>query len=43
MDRPFETTAALGRLDLKVQRLSVERPDLERVLLKLTAPELRDS
>jgi ABC-2 type transport system ATP-binding protein len=41
-DRPFELVATLGRSGVSIQQLRVERPDLERVFLKLTGRHLRD-
>lgn len=41
-DRPLEDIAALGKHDIRIERLSVERPDLERVFLHLTGRSLRD-
>ena len=42
-ERPFEWVAALGRGGIDVQRLRIDRPDLERVFLELTGRRLRDS
>ena len=42
-DRPFELVATLGKGQLDVRELRVERPDLERVFLQLTGRSLRDS
>ncbi len=42
-DRPFELVASLGRGPLDIRELRVERPDLERVFLRLTGRSLRDS
>jgi ABC-2 type transport system ATP-binding protein len=42
-DKPFELVATLGRADVEVQQLRVDRPDLERVFLKLTGRLLRDA
>ncbi|MFO0637434.1 MAG: ABC transporter ATP-binding protein [Nannocystaceae bacterium] len=39
---PLRTVAEIGRMDLEVARLTVERPDLERVFLHLTGRSLRD-
>jgi len=41
-DRPFELVASLGRSELDVAELRVERPDLEHVFLQLTGRSLRD-
>ncbi len=41
-DHPFEVVAQLGRLDVGVAALRLERPDLERVFLHLTGRSLRD-
>jgi len=42
-DRPLESIAALGRGGAQIASLRVERPDLERVFLRLTGRRLRDS
>jgi len=42
-DRPFELVATLGRGPLEVAALRIERPDLERVFLRLTGRSLRDA
>jgi ABC-2 type transport system ATP-binding protein len=39
---PFEVIARLGRDDVAIRRLRVDRPDLERVFLHLTGRTLRD-
>lgn len=39
---PLTTIEALGRADLQIRRLRVDRPDLERVFLRLTGRSLRD-
>jgi ABC-2 type transport system ATP-binding protein len=41
-DRPFETIAELSRADVTIERLRVDRPDLEKVFLELTGRSLRD-
>jgi len=41
-ERPFELVAALGRSDVTITHLRVDRPDLERVFLQLTGRSLRD-
>lgn len=41
-DAPLHTIEALGRADLRIRRLRVDRPDLERVFLHLTGRSLRD-
>lgn len=40
--KPFEEVAKLAQLQLPMTHLSVERPDLESVFLKLTGRSLRD-
>ena len=42
-DRPFELVASLGKGQLDIASLRVERPDLERVFLQLTGRSLRDA
>lgn len=39
---PLATVAALGKCDVEIARLRVDRPDLERVFLQLTGRRLRD-
>jgi ABC-2 type transport system ATP-binding protein len=41
-ERPFEVVAELSRLDLAIEKLRVDKPDLERVFLNLTGRSLRD-
>lgn len=41
-ERPFELVAALSRAGTEIKELRVDRPDLERVFLKLTGRSLRD-
>jgi len=41
-EEPLEAIAALGRSDVELTRLRIERPDLERVFLHLTGRSLRD-
>jgi len=41
-ERPFEMVAELSRLDLAIEKLRVDKPDLERVFLNLTGRSLRD-
>lgn len=41
-DEPLATVAALTRTGLELEKLRVERPDLERVFLNLTGRKLRD-
>jgi ABC-2 type transport system ATP-binding protein len=41
-EQPLQTIAELGRLGVEVERLSIVRPDLERVFLNLTGRKLRD-
>ncbi|RKY21005.1 MAG: ABC transporter ATP-binding protein [Planctomycetota bacterium] len=41
-ERPFEVVAQLGRSGVAIERLRVDRPDLERVFLQLTGRRLRD-
>jgi ABC-2 type transport system ATP-binding protein len=40
--RPLESVAALGRFDVEIRALRIDRPDLERVFLHLTGRRLRD-
>ncbi len=42
-DAPFEAVARLGRKDVAITSLRIDRPDLERVFLQLTGRSLRDS
>jgi hypothetical protein len=41
-NQPLESIAALGKSGADIARLSIERPDLERVFLHLTGRRLRD-
>lgn len=41
-DDPLATVEALGRRGLAIERLRIDRPDLERVFLQLTGRSLRD-
>ena len=41
-DAPFELVARLGRTDLDITALHIDRPDLEKVFLQLTGRSLRD-
>ena len=42
-DRPLAEIASIGGLGLDIAHLEVERPDLERVFLRLTCRTLRDA
>lgn len=41
-DQPLQAVADLGRRDVEIEQLRVDRPDLERVFLHLTGRRLRD-
>jgi len=41
-NQPLESMAALGKSGVEIERLRIERPDLERVFLHLTGRSLRD-
>jgi len=41
-DRPLQAVADLGRTDVEIEQLRVDRPNLERVFLHLTGRRLRD-
>lgn len=41
-DRPLQAVADLGRAEVEIEQLRVDRPNLERVFLHLTGRRLRD-